>query len=99
MTETLNQIAERRGIATEIDTWKFPSFKLAVLTKDSAIYINPGDDILVIDIISKAVMSMTEASKRYVEAVKEIVNAEKPYEYADAYFIEFLKRAQLSWLT
>lgn len=79
----INVVTEAKGIAEEIDTIEHPGFKLALVTDEIAVYINPGDDVLTIDLASKTIMDEIVGVKKYHETMEKIINKEKEYEYGE----------------
>lgn len=79
----INVVTEAKGIAEEIDTIEHPGFKLALVTDEIAVYINPGDDVLTIDLVSKTIMDEIVGVKKYHETMEKIINKGKEYEYGE----------------
>lgn len=79
----INVVTEAKGIAEEIDTMEHPGFKLALVTDEIAVYINPGDDVLTIDLASKTIMDEIVGVKKYHETMEKIINQGKEYEYGE----------------
>lgn len=76
-------VAEEKGISEKIDTREHPAFKLALVTDEIAVYINPGDDVLTMDLNSKTIMDDIVGVKKYHETMRDIINQGKGYEYGD----------------
>lgn len=84
-------ISEDKGIPEYIDTRENPDFKLALVTDEIAVYVNPGDDVLTMDLGSKTIMDEVTGVKKYHETMEKIINQGKEYEYGEK-LVSFCKR-------
>ena len=84
-------VADEKGLAEEIDTTEHPAFELALVTDEIAVYINPGDDVLTMDLSSKTIMDEVAGVKKYHETMEKIINHGKEYEYGEK-LVSFCKR-------
>ena len=84
-------VADEKGLAEEIDTTEHPAFELALVTDEIAVYINPGDDVLTMDLSSKTIMDEVAGVKKYHETMEKIINQGKEYEYGEK-LVSFCKR-------
>lgn len=76
-------ISEEKEIPEYIDTRKHPEFKLALVTDEIAVYVNSGDDVLTMDLVSKTIMDEVAGVKKYHETMEKIINEGKEYEYGE----------------
>ena len=76
-------VTENKGIPEKIDTAEYPAFKLALVTEEIAVYVNPGDDVLTMDLASKTIMDEVAGVKKYHETMEKIINQGKQYEYGE----------------
>ena len=84
-------ISEDKGIPEYIDTRENPDFKLALVTDEIAVYVNPGDDVLTMDLGSKTIMDEVAGIKKYHETMEKIIYQGKEYEYGEK-LVSFCKR-------
>ena len=78
-------------IFPRIDTKDFPRFELALVTEKSAIYTNPGEDILVLDRTARnTVMEKWAAENRYSEEIHDLLYNNANYEYLGAMLMHYL---------
>lgn len=80
-----------------IDLKDFPGFELALVTEKSAIYINPGDDILILDRTAQnTVMTRGDAENRYREEIHDLLYNNAAYEYLGSmlmYYLPLMKKS------
>jgi len=84
-------ISEDKGLPEYIDTRENPNFKLALVTDEIAVYVNPGDDVLTMDLGSKTIMDEVTGIKKYHETMVKIINQGKEYEYGEK-LVSYCKR-------
>lgn len=84
-------VVEEKGISEKIDTREHPAFELALVTDEIAVYVNPGDDVLTMDLASKTFMDEVAGVKKYHETMEKIINQGKDYMYGEK-LVSFCKR-------
>lgn len=80
-------IAAKRGIGAKIDTPEHPGFFLVLVTKKWALYFNPGDEFLIVDLGSKEILDEEAADEKYQKILKEFIGQDVSYEFIDMAFL------------
>lgn len=70
-----------------IDTGKNEAFELVLVADGFAFYMNPGDEVFVMDLRTGELLEKEDGEKRYHKTMKEVVQENKAYEFVEISFL------------
>ena len=70
-----------------IDMGKNQAFELVLIADGYAFYMNPGDEVFVMDLNTGGFLEKEEGKKWYHKTMKEVVNENKAYEFIEISFL------------
>lgn len=83
----------KKGLPYKVDTKEYPEYQLTLLTEDEAIYVNPGDEVLVVDIKEGCLLSEEDGYTRYFNTMNQVINLQKEI-FLGARYVAFCERSK-----
>lgn len=89
--EARKQIAEEKAVPEKFNSEDNIPFSLAIVSNNVAVYVDPGDDICLMNIRTKEFFDKDIVSEKYHELMDSIINHGQEFEFGESFIMTYYK--------